>query len=952
MKPNPEFDHRSFSTECLKTEIQRKNLRSVNISATLQSTDSLLRANIRLLGNVLGEVIREQEGKSFFALEESIRLWTKEYRKSHSSDVRHSLSKTIAALEPTPMRKLIRAFSIYFQLVNIAEQHHRIQRLREQKRLGTKHYPQGSLRHTLQLAKKKKVTADEMSRFLSRVFISPVFTAHPTEALRRTVLDKHSRIWAVLGKLDRTDILPEEKDELTQSLKRNITSLWQTEETRSYDVTPLDEVTNGLYYFTQVLHSAIPSFYREMERALKDTYPTLVAKIPSFIQFGTWIGGDRDGNPFVTAEVTWSALKKQSFTIIDIYLKMMDELYIVRSESSTVVPADKDLLHSIQDDIDEKNEQFPPGIRNKHEVYRIAVALAYRKLMRYKKKIDGTIPKDETTFSSSAEFLQNLTAIRKSLQKNKGSVLAEGILKNLIRNVETFGFHLATLDIRQHKKVHTAAVAEMYAQSYVKYSSLSDDERSEWLTKAILSNTPFRINEELLSPQTQELLETLRTVKKALTEIDPRAVRSYIISMTESPADVLEVLFLMKLTGLSSMKERRSMLNIVPLFETIGDLRSSVHIMEQLYTNPAYKKHLELRNDRQEIMLGYSDSSKDGGIVTSNWELYKAQRALAKCSSNHKIDWMFFHGRGGTVGRGGGPEFQAIMALNGFSINGQMKITEQGEVVSLKYSHTEIAQRTLELTTSALLLKSFDKTNLHKVKVANHPQWLEMMAVMSEKSFGEYRAIVYDDPRLVKYYFQATPLKEITRMKIGSRPAKRMDSERIEDLRAIPWVFAWMQSRHNLPGWLGVDDGVTAAPPISPSALRTMYNHWEFFRSLVDNIQMIIAKADFDIAKQYAELVQPPSLGNESFELLLDRFENTKRAITAITGQRNILDNNPVLQRSITLRNPYVDPLSLMQVELLKRMRSGKLSEAKRKELEEVMFLCINGIAAGLRNTG
>jgi len=912
----------------------------------------LLRANIRLLGNVLGDVIKEQEGKSFFALEESIRLWTKEYRKSHSSDVQQSLSKTIASLDPTSMRKLIRAFSIYFQLVNIAEQHHRIQRLREQKRLGTKQYPQGSLRHTLQLAKKKKVTAAEMSQFLSRVFISPVFTAHPTEALRRTVLEKHSRIWTVLGKFDRTDILAEEKDELTQSLKRNVTSLWQTEETRSYDVTPLDEVTNGLFYFTQVLHSTIPSFYRELERALEDTYPTLVDKIPSFIQFGSWIGGDRDGNPFVTSDVTWSALKKQSFTIIDMYLKMMDELYVVRSESAAVVPTDKELLHSIQDDIDGKNEMFPPGLRNKNEIYRISIALAYRKLLRYKKKIDGTLPKDEKTYASSTEFLHDLSLIRTSVQKNKGSVLTGGVLKNLIRNVETFGFHLATLDIRQHKKVHTAAVSEIYSQSYVKYSSLSDDERSDWLTKAILSSAPFRFKEELLSQQSQEMLATFRTIKKALTEIDPRAIRSYIISMTESPADVLEVLFLMKLTGLSSFKERQSTLNIVPLFETIGDLRSSVQIMEQLYSNPAYKKHLELRNNRQEIMLGYSDSSKDGGIVTSNWELYKAQRALAKCSADHKIDWMFFHGRGGTVGRGGGPEFQAIMALNGFSINGQMKITEQGEVVSLKYSHTEIAQRTLELTTSAILLKFFDKTNLHKVKVANHPQWLETMAVMAEKSFSEYRSIVYNDPRLVKYYFQATPLKEITRMKIGSRPAKRMDSERIEDLRAIPWVFAWMQSRHNLPGWLGVDDGLTAAPPVSPAALRTMYTHWEFCRSLVDNIQMIIANADFDIARQYAGLVQPTSLGSETYQLLLDRFEKTKHSITAITGQKNILDNNPILQKSITLRNPYVDPMSLMQVELLHRMRNRKLSDAKRRELEEVMFLCINGIAAGLRNTG
>jgi phosphoenolpyruvate carboxylase len=408
----------------------------------------------------------------------------------------------------------------------------------------------------------------------------------------------------------------------------------------------------------------------------------------------------------------------------------------------------------------------------------------------------------------------------------------------------------------------------------------------------------------------------------------------------------------MKLTGLYSSQEKRSAINIVPLFETIGDLRTSVSIMERLYVNPAYRQHLTMRNNHQEIMLGYSDSSKDGGIVTSNWELYKAQRALAKCSKKYSIDWMFFHGRGGTVGRGGGPEFQAVMALNGHSINGKIKITEQGEVISLKYSHKEIAQRTLELTTSAMLLKYFDKTNLHKIKVAGHPQWLETMSVISQDCYEQYRSVVYDDPDLVQYYCQATPLKEITKMKIGSRPAKRTDTERIEDLRAIPWVFAWMQSRHNLPGWLGVDGITEHKATTRIAALQRMYTHWNFFRVMIDNIQMIVAKADFDIAKHYAELVHPTALRDGTYSRLRDHFEQTKELLIKISGQKNILDNNAVLQRSIMLRNPYVDPLSLMQVELLKRLRSEMLSDAERKDLEEVIFLCINGIAAGLRNTG
>ncbi len=920
----------------------------------IASIDSLLRTNIRLLGTILGEVIIEQEGKKFFDLEEFIRHSTKEYRSTHNSEIKQKLQRKISSLDPHSMRKLIRAFSTYFQLVNIAEQHHRIQRLRAQKKIGKTNYPQGSLRHTLQYAKKKKVSPKEIAHFLQQLFVSPVFTAHPTEALRRTTLEKHTRIWNALEEFDKKEILPDERIEIEETLKRNITSLWQTEETRSYNVTPIDEVTNGLYYFRNVLTDAVPAFYQELERALEETYPSLINEIPSFIHFGSWIGGDRDGNPFVTAEVTWAALKRQSNTIIDLYLKTMDELYVEHSESAKVVGISKELQQSIEYDFQSESEGIPQFIRNKNEVYRLKLALAYRKLTRYKKKLNDELHTNETAYCSSEEFLADLRLIHDSLVSNKGAVLANGALQKLIRNVETFGFHLATLDIRQHKKIHTGVVSEIAKQLKVDYPSFSDKQREQWLTEHILSGKIFSFDTSLLSETGKEVIATFATIKKALDEIDARAIQSYIISMTESPADVLEVLLLMKLTGLFSQKENsyESKLNIVPLFETITDLRASVSIMEGLYYNAAYKVHVQARNRRQEIMLGYSDSSKDGGIVTSSWELYKAQRALAQCSKENNIDWMFFHGRGGTVGRGGGPEFQAIMALNGQSINGKMKITEQGEVISLKYSHKEIAQRTLELTTSAMLLKFFDKTNLSKIKLANHPQWLNRMADISEQSFNDYRKNVYNDGRLVKYYFQATPLKEITRMRIGSRPAKRVDTERIEDLRAIPWVFAWMQSRQNLPGWLGFDEGFFTNGKKSTAFLQNMYTHWEFFKAMVDNIQMIMAKADFDIAQLYAELVEPKSLGLEMYEHLHQKFERTKKTIFTVTKQHTILENNQVLQRSITLRNPYVDPMSLMQVELLRRMRKEKISENEQKELEEVMFLCINGIAAGLRNTG
>lgn len=919
---------------------------------TDQNTDAPLRTNIRLLGNILGEVITEQEGNSFYALEEYIRHSTKEYRVTHRKELRKGLTKKISRLDPAMMKNLIRAFSIYFQLVNIAEQHHRIQRLRKQKLKGTGQYPEGSLRHTLQMAKKKKVTAAELASFFKQLFISPVFTAHPTEALRRTILEKHSRIWQGLEALDNGVLLTDEKEGIRESLKRNISSLWQTEETRSYDITPLDEVTNGLFYFTQVLQFALPIFYRELEAALAETYPALKDAVPSFIQFGSWIGGDRDGNPFVTAEVTWSTLRRQAHTAIDLHLRLLDDLYIVRSESSKMVMIDSTLQQSINDEIEKRGEQFPPGIRNNHEVYRVKIALIYRKLLRCKKKLEGTLPAGEVPYASAEDLLHDLQLIKSSLVNNKGRTLARGTLETLIRNVQTFGFHLATLDIRQHKRVHTTAITEIARQWNIDYSSFTDEERINWLTAQILDAVMLSIQEQVLSNQTKELLATFKIIRRAQDDIDRRAIRSYIISMTESPADVLEVLFFMKHAGLFSMEKEESRLSIVPLFETIGDLRASVSIMERLYTNAAYAKHLAMQNRRQEIMLGYSDSSKDGGIITSSWELYKAQRELARCSADHGIDWMFFHGRGGTVGRGGGPEFQAIMALYGYSINGKMKITEQGEVVSLKYFHKEIAQRTLELTTSAMLLKYFDKTNLPKVKVTHHPQWMKYMPELSKVSYEEYRSVIYQQADLVHYYFQATPLQEITRMKIGSRPAKRINTDRIEDLRAIPWVFAWMQSRHNIPGWLGVNAGLKQSSTVTLGSMRTMYQHWEFFKSMIDNIQMIMAKADFEIACHYAGLVSPPELGENIFDDLHHRYEQSKKALLTITRGKRLLDNNPLLQRSITLRNPYVDPLSLMQVELLKRLRKSDLSAEERQELEEVMFLCINGIAAGLRNTG
>lgn len=919
-----------------------------------------LRNNIRFLGNLLGEVIVEQEGKELFELEEWIRHTTKQLRRRSSEKERKQLLQKINEMAPATMAKIIRAFAIYFQLANTAEQHYRIQR----QRIHKLHYPDepyhGSLQHTFERLKKLRVPEDDIAALLSKLVIVPVFTAHPTEAARRTILEKHSRIWHTLEKYDREILTKDERAELEQIIKRHITSLWQSEETRSYNISVLDEVYNGLYYFRTVLYSAVPKFYRELERAARFVYQDWHTPIPSFLTFGTWIGGDRDGNPFVTADSTWKALQRQCTMILEMYLRSVDELYVEQSESSKIVGVSDELKESIRRD--EAILEKPAQVRNHDEAYRVKAAFIYRKLSYRLAYVEGNGASSHLMYQSPQELLDDLKIIDRSLRANKGALQAEGLLKDLIRNVETFGFHLASLDIRQHRDVHRQTVNEICAQSGVHCIDFSQEQRSQWLTQEILKPNIPSFDETKLSPMGVETVATFRKIKRAQTEIADRSIHSYVISMTEYASDVLDVLYLMKCTGVFGA------VDIVPLFETQKDLDASSAVMEQLYANEAYRSHLAKRGSKQEIMIGYSDSAKDGGILSSHWSLYKTQRGLAKTSQHAGVDWMFFHGRGGSVGRGGGPEFDAILSQPSYALNGKIKITEQGEVISLKYGHPDIAQRTLELTTSAMLIANIPQAWYNPFLAKHQKEWFEAMEEISRFSYEAYRAIVYDDEKFPKYFFQATPIKEISKMQIGSRPAKRIESERIEDLRAIPWTFGWMQSRHVLPGWLGVGAGLAKflyeKSPIGTQRLnaqrlklvRQMYQHWQSFRSLIDNVQMIAAKGDFGIAQEYASLADngegKTAHSVRIFHELKRQYEETKSVILLITSQKEILDNNETLQRSIQLRNPYVDPMSYIQVELLRRLRNNSLSDAERNVLEETIFLSINGIAAGLRNTG
>jgi phosphoenolpyruvate carboxylase len=925
--------------------------------------DKPLRQNIRLLGNLLGEVITEQQGEGFFELEESIRALTKRLRKRMRPALQRRLQRLISGLDADTLGWIVRAFTVYFQLVNTAEQHHRIQRLRAYRQGPRPLPPPGSLEATLRSLKKQNVSASRLHQFFDQLRILPVFTAHPTEATRRTILEKHSRIWHVLEQFDRGDLLPQERMRCEDEIKRQITSLWQTEETRSYQISVLDELWNGLYYFEHVLSYAVPEFYRDLERAVEITYPTWNSRIPSFLRFGSWIGGDRDGNPNVTAEITWKALRRSSRLILDIYLKRLEDLFVERSESARLVGVSEKLRRSVQEDR-QLLAHLPAvvNIRNPEEVYRAKISQIYRKLQLRRSLLDGEEIDPLSRLYSASEFLEELYLMDESLRSHRGETIADGKLKDLIRLVETFGFHLSTLDIRQHSSRHAAAVAEVAQQIGFNYSERSVQEQQSWLTSQLLPTSPPEYNEKSLSPDSREVFDTLKVIQRSLTEIDPQSIRSYIISMTSSAKDVLEVLFLMKTMGLldSTPDRQTSRIDIVPLFETIEDLHRAPHIMEELYTNPAYKLHLAARGWQQEIMIGYSDSSKDGGIVMSHAKLQETQLALAKVSQRHSVSWMFFHGRGGTVGRGGGPEYQAILALPRGTTNNRIKITEQGEVISLKYAHPAIAQRTFELSTSAMMVQGLLNSK-NTTERSEEKQWIRAFQCISEGAYRRYREVIYGRKEFVSYFLQATPLREIARLNIGSRPAKRVESERIEDLRAIPWVFAWMQSRHVLPGWFGLGAGmrhflhngreIAHTRNQRIALLRKMYRRWPAFKALIDNIQMTMAKADFDIAAQYATLVSPPELGSSTYELLRRDFEETRELILLVTQQQHILDHNPTLQKSIQLRNPYVDPMSYIQVELLRRLRSSS-SEQERQRVEAAVLLSINGIAAGLRNTG
>ncbi len=910
-----------------------------------------LRDEVRFLGNCLGRVLIAQEGKKFFDLVEWVRKTTISLRRESNASLEKKLLRKIRSLSLSDLTRLIRAFTVYFQLVNLAEEKHRIRRKRYYESLPHASAQRGSLEEIAYRVKSTGWSAAKTQKILSEISIELVLTAHPTEAQRRSILEKLFAINQLLLEKEFRHHTPAELEEIEGRILHEITLLWQTDELRRRSQTPLDEVDNVLFYLDATIFDTLPSTLFHFERDLEKIYRKKIPVGP-ILRFGSWVGGDRDGNPNVTAPVTYEALRRQKDAILRKYIQYLDPLMIQSSQSLELVGASRELLQSIEDD-SAVLPRFAEAMKEKSrkEPYRKKLSFIQRKLINTLRlnslpEARQTAPDEtiEASYRSPEGFRHDLKIVLDSLRKHKGGLLAEGEFRRLELALELFGFRFVKLDVRDNRDPIERAVSELaQAQGWTDepFYSLSEENRCallhEWIQTA-----PHSFSRENLSKETREVLATFETIRRANQEIDPGAIDTYILSMTKSRSDILMLLWLAEETG-------NSKLNLVPLFETIRDLEEAPRIMESLYRDPCYSRHLQAMGREQEIMLGYSDSNKDGGFVTSNWSLYQAQKRLTEVGRRHRIRQKLFHGRGGTIGRGGGPTNQAILAQPAGTLAGRIKITEQGEVVSSKYSNPFIAERNLELVISAVMEASY----LRKRAPKEEKKWEKVMEELSEISFRTYRRLVYDEEEeFLKFYRHATPIDEISEMQIGSRPARRVQTERIEDLRAIPWVFSWMQSRVTLPSWYGFGTAVEKFLEEGPLAvLQEMYKSWFFFQTVVDFAQMSIQKGDLRIARLYAELVNQKDIREKFFHAIEEEYAHTKKAILEITQQQEILETNYALQNSIRLRNPYVDPMSYSQVILLERLRHSP-PEAERDGIWRTVLLSINGVAQGLRNTG
>ncbi|MBI1889613.1 MAG: phosphoenolpyruvate carboxylase [Burkholderiales bacterium] len=924
--------------------------------------DAALKEDIRLLGRLLGDVLREQEGAAVFDVVENVRQTAVRFRRDSDPQAAAELDHMLKKLTRDQTITVVRAFSYFSHLANIAEDQHHIRRRRAHMLAGSPPQP-GSIALALSRLDKAGLTGGTVRQFLKGALISPVLTAHPTEVQRKSILDAEHAIAHLLAERDRP-LAPKELASNTELLRARIATLWQTRMLRYTKLTVADEIDNALSYYRITFLREIPGLYDDLEEEIAAHFPHRKKEngdnsLPPFFQMGSWIGGDRDGNPNVNAETMLHALTRQSATIFDFYL---DECHALGAELSIST-----LLVDVSQELQALADASPDTSSHRmDEPYRRALVGMYARLAATARLLGATaILRREVGhaehYASSAEFTLDLQILIDSLNAHHSHVLVKPRLAALKRASEIFGFHLATLDMRQSSDVHERVLTELFVKSRVQenYPGLTEDDKIKLLlaelTQPRLLYSPYLE----YSKETTSELAVLRTARDIRTRYGERAIRNYIISHTESVSDLLEVLLLQKETGLLHADDMRMELMVIPLFETIPDLRRAPDIMERWMTLPPVRRLITRQDDLQEVMLGYSDSNKDGGFLTSNWELYKAETRLVELFKRAGITLRLFHGRGGTVGRGGGPSYEAILAQPPGTVNGQIRLTEQGEIIASKFSNAEIGRRNLELLVAATMEAGLLPHAADSAKANQLAQFEEIMAQLSECAYRAYRHLVYETPGFTDYFFAATPIAEIAELNIGSRPASRKASRRIEDLRAIPWGFSWGQCRLLLPGWYGFGSAVTSwleeghGKNKKFSTLQTMFKEWPFFATLLSNMDMVLSKTDLAVASRYAELVPDKKLRKLIFQRIADEHARTTDCLSKITCAKERLAGNPLLARSIKNRFAYLDPLNHLQVELIKRHRAAAGQSNKVDErVHRGIHLSINGIAAGLRNTG
>ena len=921
--------------------------------------DAQLRSSVKLLGKLLGNIIKSHAGDKVYIAVEKLRKGFINLRKDNNQIKHDQLIRYISKLDPITLKNVIRSFSKYFALVNVAEEAYQHINRTDRLKSGFDSW-EGSFDQTLRECKASDMDDTQLENLINSLRYIPVFTAHPTEAKRRSKLEAMRRIFNTILELQSYKGQSIKREELIDELQAEILILWRTDEVRLRKPTVLDEVENGLYYFRTSLFRAIPEVYRDLEKAIKRVYHTDNVKVPSFIRFGSWIGGDRDGNPFVTADITREAVYMHAETALHEYMRRAQKLSTLLTHSSGLTTPSNEFLSSSKEDDQYFQGAFEDTTQDfaKEPYRRKLKIIRYRlkeRLNAIKQLKNNTNIKTPHAYNSEKELLNDLYLIKDSLISDNDNILNDFGLNDFIRLVETFGFYLVNLDIREESTNHTNAISEIFKNhNNTEYDQLDESSRIASLEKIIKSDLTLDDIYSPLSDETKKVLDVFTVMKELRNEVSEHAFGNYVISMTHHASHVFEVLALAKLCGLISLEEGKiaASIQVTPLFETIDDLTRIEEILEDLFSNDTYTNLIgSYKNSKlQEVMLGYSDSCKDGGILSSSWSLYKAQQQVLDISKKYQIECRLFHGRGGTVGRGGGPTHNAILAQPNKTVRGMIKITEQGEVLSYKYAVPQSASYELELAISGLIKASKHLVIDDTVCTNNFEEIMSEMSIVGEK---KYRGLTDDKEGIMDYFYEATPVQELAELNIGSRPSHRKKTQRSKySIRAIPWVFGWSLSRHTLPAWYGLGSALNkmvASDQSSMGKFKEMYSEWPFFRVLLDNIQMALAKSDLGIARDYSLLVKDRNAANQIIDDIEQEFESTVQTLLKIVEADQLLSDNTKLSLSLSRRQPYLDPLNYIQVMLLKAHR--EIPDEDTVNLDPLLRT-IHAIATGMKNTG